>query len=55
MTNEQFVENQSAPEHVRTTDTDARTSTVKLVEIGNVSAETKGTVRGVEWGFTPHA
>jgi hypothetical protein len=30
-----------------------RTEAVKLVEMGPVSTETKGIVRGLELGFTP--
>jgi hypothetical protein len=30
-----------------------RTEAAKLVEMGKVSVETKGFVRGVELGFTP--
>jgi hypothetical protein len=40
----------------QTQDTDSlRTETVKLVEMGDASVETKGTVSGVEYGFTPLA
>ena len=30
-----------------------RTEAVKLVEMGKVSVETKGVLRGLELGFTP--
>lgn len=40
----------------RNDDTESlHTEAAKLIEIGDVSVETKGTVTGVEWGFTPHA
>jgi hypothetical protein len=32
-----------------------RTATVKLVEMGRVSVETKGFLRGLELGFTPRS
>jgi hypothetical protein len=40
----------------QTQDTNSlRTETVKLVEMGDASVETKGTVMGLEWGYTPHS
>jgi hypothetical protein len=31
-----------------------RRAPVKLVEMGDVSVETKGTIHGLEQGYTPH-
>jgi hypothetical protein len=38
----------------KTTQSEPRKEPVKLVEMGDVSVETKGTIHGVEQGFTPH-
>jgi hypothetical protein len=54
MSTEKQVETHRAPEQTQSTSQDLRTTSVKLVEIGSASTETQGTVRGVEWGFTPH-
>jgi hypothetical protein len=35
------------------TDVQAATETVELIEMGDVSVETKGFVRGLEIGLTP--
>lgn len=53
MDTRQRTEKQSAPEKTQTTHDDRRTDTVKLVEMGNVSVETKGITRGLELGFLP--
>ena len=53
MDTRQRTETQSAPEKTQTTHDDRRTDTVKLVEMGNVSAETKGITRGLELGLLP--
>jgi hypothetical protein len=50
MINDKPVEKQSVSEAVKSA---SRTEAVKLVEMGPVSVETKGIVRGVELGFTP--
>jgi hypothetical protein len=50
MINDKPVEKQSVSEEVKSA---SRTEAVKLVEMGPVSVETKGIVRGVELGFTP--
>ena len=50
MINDKPVEKQSVSEEVKSA---SRTEAVKLVEMGSVSVETKGIVRGVELGFTP--
>jgi len=44
------VEKQSVSEEVKS---DRRTEAVKLMDMGQVSVETKGFVRGLELGFTP--
>lgn len=53
MDNRQRTETRSVPEPTQTTHDGLRTDTVKLVEMGNVSVETKGITRGLELGFTP--
>ena len=53
MDTRQRTETQSAPEKTQTTRDDRLTNTVKLVEMGNVSAETKGITRGLEFGLLP--
>jgi hypothetical protein len=53
MDKQQRIETRSVPEKTQTTHNDLRADTVKLVEMGDVSVETKGTVRGLELGFTP--
>jgi hypothetical protein len=45
------IEKQSVSEEAKSAA--PRTEAVKLVEIGRVSVETKGFVRGFELGFTP--
>ena len=41
-------------EQNQTTQSEPRQEPVKLVEMGDVSAETKGVIHGLEFGFTPH-
>jgi hypothetical protein len=48
-----LVEAPQSVEEVKNTDSGCRTETVKLVEMGSVSVETKGYTRGLELGFTP--
>lgn len=48
--NDKLIEKQSVTEEVKTA---PRTDAVKLVEMGPVSVETKGFVRGFEIGFLP--
>lgn len=50
MINDKPVEKQSVSEAVESA---SRTEAVKLVEMGPVSLETKGFVRGFEVGFLP--
>lgn len=53
MDNQKRIDTQSAPQKTQTTHNELRTQPVKLVEMGDVSVETKGTVHGLELGFTP--
>lgn len=53
MDNRQRTETRSVPEKTQTTHDGLRAVPVKLVEMGSVSAETKGVTRGLELGFTP--
>lgn len=53
MDTRQRTETRSVPKKTQTTHDGRRADTVKLVEMGNVSAETKGVTRGLELGFTP--
>jgi hypothetical protein len=53
MDTRQRTETRSVPEQTQTTHNGLRADTVKLVEMGTVSAETKGVTRGLELGFTP--
>jgi len=50
MINDKPVEKQSVSEEIKRA---SRTEAVKLVEMGPVSVETKGIIRGVALGFTP--
>ena len=47
------VEMPGVSEETRVTDSGSRTETVKLVEMGDVSVETKGMFRGLELGLLP--
>lgn len=49
------VQTQIASEETKSTDSGRRTESVKLVEMGQVSVETKGFARGLELGFTPRS
>lgn len=53
MDNQKRIDMQCTPEKTQATHNELRRDPVKLVEMGNVSVETKGTVRGLELGFTP--
>jgi hypothetical protein len=55
MDNHKRVETVSSAEEARVEDSSAPAEAVKLVEMGEVSVETKGTLRGLELGFTPRA
>ena len=55
MNTRELVETQSVSEETKGSDSDLRTENVKLVEMGQVSVETKGYARGFEIGFTPRS
>ena len=48
-----LVETSSVSEEKSATDSGRPVEAVKLVEMGQVSVETKGFTRGLEIGFTP--
>jgi hypothetical protein len=48
-----LVETSSVLEQKSDADSERTVETVKLVEMGQVSVETKGFTRGLEIGFTP--
>jgi hypothetical protein len=50
---DQSIENQVVSEEMQGTESDSRTNSVKLIEMGPVSVETKGFFLGFELGFTP--
>ena len=53
MDTRELVETLSVSEEVKNSDSVRRTERVALVEMGPVSVETKGFIRGLELGFTP--
>ena len=53
MDNHELIETQSLSEEAQSAESGRRTDAVRLVEMGQVSVETKGFVRGLELGFTP--
>ncbi len=53
MDNRTKIETPSAPQETPVITSGPRPDTVKLVEMGNASVETKGMVRGLEVGLTP--
>jgi hypothetical protein len=53
MDNSKRNEASSVPDKTQTGRDTVRPDTVKLVEMGDISVETKGTVRGLEFGLTP--
>ena len=55
MDNREWVETGSASEQAQVKDGSAPVEAVKLVEMGDVSVETKGTIHGLELGFTPRS
>jgi hypothetical protein len=55
MDTRKLAETQSVLEEVKGADSSRRTESVKLVEMGQVSVETKGYARGLELGFTPRS
>ena len=53
MDNVKRIETRNVPERTQTSRSDIRPDTVKLAEMGDISVETKGTIRGLEFGLTP--
>jgi hypothetical protein len=53
MDNGKRIETRNVPEKAPTSRSGVHPDTVKLVEMGDISVETKGTVRGLELGLTP--
>lgn len=53
MNNHKLIEKQNVSEEAQGTDSERCTDTVKLVEMGQVSVETKGIFSGLELNFTP--
>ena len=53
MDNAKRIETKNNPEKTRARASGVRPDALKLVEMGNISVETKGTVRGLEFGLTP--
>ncbi len=53
MDNAKRIETANVPQETQTSRSNVRLDTVKLVEMGDISVETKGTVRGLEFGLTP--
>jgi hypothetical protein len=49
------VETGGVSEDTRVEDSSAPAEAVKLVEMGDVSVETKGTIHGLELGYTPRS
>jgi hypothetical protein len=47
------IEKQVVSEEMQGMESDCRTNSVKLVEMGQVSVETKGFFLGLELGYTP--
>jgi len=55
MHTDKLSEKQELPAQARETDGGHGTESLKLVEMGPASVETKGFFRGVEIGFTPRS
>ncbi len=53
MDTRKLVETPSVSEEAKDTQAGPRAETVKLVDMGQVSVETRGFIRGLEIGFTP--
>lgn len=50
----QLIETQPVLSKTQVTDSNLRTESVPFFEMGEVSVETKGTLHGIEWNWTPH-
>jgi len=55
MDTDKLIEKQNLPAQARGTDGGHSGETLKLVEMGPVSVETKGFVAGLEIGYTPRS
>jgi hypothetical protein len=55
MDSRESIETGSVAEQAQSKDSTVPAEAVKLVEMGEVSVETKGTLRGLELGFTPRS
>lgn len=55
MDTRKLIEKKASSSEAKVAQSGRSTTTAKLVEIGRVSVETKGFVRGVEIGFTPRS
>jgi hypothetical protein len=55
MDTDNLIKKPGMPEAQEPTDSGRRTESVSVVEMGSVSMETKGWLKGVELGFTPRA
>ena len=55
MDSREWVETVSVAEQAQVNASSAPAEAVKLVEMGEVSVETKGTLRGLELGLTPRS
>jgi hypothetical protein len=53
MDKQKRIDTQSAPKKMQAAYNELHPDPVKLVEMGDVSVETKGTIRGLELGYTP--
>jgi hypothetical protein len=53
MDSRKLIEMQGVSEEARGNDSGLHTDTVKLVEMGDASVETKGIARGLELGYQP--
>ena len=53
MDNAKRIETKNNPEKTRARASGVRPDTVKLVEMGDISVETKGTIQGLEFHLTP--
>lgn len=55
MDSRELVETGSVSGETQVADSNLPTDSVKLVEMGDVSVETKGTLHGLEIGFLPRS
>lgn len=53
MQSDKLIEEKGVSEDVPGTESGCRTETIKLIDMGAVSVETKGYIHGLELGFTP--